>query len=73
MIKLGDTANDTVSGFRGLVTARTEYLFGCIQVQLTPSGLNKEGEPFKPRWFDEPQLVNAESKGTGGPPREHSR
>ncbi len=71
MIKLGDNATDSISGFTGVVTARSEYLNGCIQLQLTPQGMDKDGVPKKVQWFDEPQLVNAESKGTGGPPRDH--
>ncbi len=71
MIKLGEMATDSISGFIGVATGRTEYLFGCIQVKLTPKGLNAKGGPIESEWFDELQLVNAESDGTGGPPRDH--
>ena len=73
MIKLGEIATDSLSGFTGIATARSDYLYGCIQVQLNPQTLGKDGLPGKAQWFDEPQLVNAESRGTGGPLREHRR
>lgn len=66
MIKLGEIATDNLSGFTGVVTGRTEYLYGCIQVRLTPQGLNRDGQPADAQWFDELQVVRSESKTIKG-------
>lgn len=56
MIKLRDTVSDTITGLEGVVIARCEYLNGCVQFEVQPKGINKDGEPFKPQWIDEGQL-----------------
>lgn len=38
---LGDLLEDRVTGIRGIATAKTEFLNGCIQVEVTPR-LKKE-------------------------------
>lgn len=73
-IKLGDEAEDTYSGFKGIVTARAVYINGCIQYLLRARS-KENGEPVQ-MWFDEGELevVNEEKhvkpkveKRTGGP------
>lgn len=54
-VKLGDRVKDMLSDFEGVVTARSEFLYGCVRVQVTSRGLH-EGKPIEPYWFDEPQL-----------------
>lgn len=53
-IKLGSKYRDTISGFVGTATARTEYMHGCVRVLL-------EAEGYKPddreQMFDEQRLV----------------
>ena len=73
-VQLGDVAKDTITGFTGVVVARTEWLHGCERLTLQPQTLNKDGEPIESKSFDEPQieLVKAKAhKGTsdGGGPR----
>ena len=34
-IKLGDKIRDRVTGITGIATSRTEFLNGCIQIELT--------------------------------------
>lgn len=34
-IILGDKVRDKVSGFEGIATARTEFLNGCFQIEIT--------------------------------------
>lgn len=51
-IKLGDLAQDRISGFVGIVTGRGEYLYGCVQVLLAPRE-QREGKPCESQWFDE--------------------
>jgi hypothetical protein len=74
MIKLGMKARDTISGFEGIVIARTEWLYGCIRFTLSPQKLH-EGKMIQSETFDEGQLVEivpevaatpVESKRTGG-------
>ena len=54
-INTGSKAVDKLTGFAGTVTARIEYITGCIQYQLQPYGL-KEGKVIEPQWFDESRL-----------------
>ena len=56
MINLGDKVKDPVSGFVGIVTSRTEYLYGCIRVCVAPP-IDKDGKLRDTGVFDEPQLV----------------
>lgn len=72
-IELGDVAKDTITGFEGVVVARTQWLIGCDRLTLQPQKL-KDGKPLDPITFDEPQcnLVKAKaaprgSRTTGGP------
>ena len=56
MIPLGAVAQDTISGFEGVVVARTEWLYGCVRLVLQPQELH-EGQPVEAQTFDEPQLI----------------
>lgn len=66
-MKLGDRVRDALTGFMGVATGRAEYLYGCVQVQVTPRVL-KEGKPVEPQWFDE-QRLNVLSTATAGGPQ----
>lgn len=76
MIPLGAVAQDTISGFEGVVVARTEWLHGCVRLTLQPQALH-EGQPVEAQSFDEPQLLQMtglpvkkekkEKKARGGP------
>ncbi len=72
-INLGDKAKDKVTGFEGIVVARTVYLNGCARIGLQSDKL-KDGLPTETQWFDEPQLtlvkaqkIKTGSRDTGGP------
>jgi hypothetical protein len=77
-IKLGSKVKDSITGFSGIATARAEYLYGCIQIQITPDKL-KDETTIDSVWFDEqrvevieegePQVSKASSAKTGGPQR----
>ena len=54
MIKLGQKVRDTLTGLEGTVTARTEYLYGCVRVAIQPFG-EKDGKPYDAWYVDEPQ------------------
>jgi hypothetical protein len=55
MIPLGAVAQDSISGFTGVVVARTDWLHGCTRLTIQPSELH-DGAPVKSHTFDEPQL-----------------
>jgi len=52
MVKLGDRGQDAITGFEGIVTARVEYISGCVQVCVTPGGLDEKGQIRKGEYFD---------------------
>ena len=55
-INLGDLARDTITGYQGIVIARTEWLHGCRRLCLQAPSLH-DGKPIDSATFDEPQLV----------------
>lgn len=75
-IKLGSRVRDTLTGFEGIATGRTTFLFGCVRVCIESPELEK-GETIE-NWFDEqrvetvkkkPVKISAEAdpKAPGGP------
>lgn len=76
MITLGKEVKDRVSGFKGIATAKCEYLNGCVQILVHPK-VDEKGEMKKGSWIDESQLeeigpgVWTETMDTGGGFREH--
>ncbi len=55
-VTLGDEVKDIITGHRGIVIGKTEYLFDCVSF-LVKSQKLKDGKPIKPDWFDEDQLA----------------
>jgi len=55
MVKLGMTVIDRISGFRGVVTGRAEYLSGCTQC-LLGAKVRSDGSFVDSKWFDEQRL-----------------
>lgn len=55
MIPLGAVAQDTITGFEGVVVCRSEWLYGCVRLMLQPQEMH-EGQPLEAQTFDEPQL-----------------
>ena len=53
---LGFTVKDQISGFTGVVTAKTEWLNGCVRYGVQSRKLN-DGEPLAAQWFDEDDLL----------------
>lgn len=76
MIKLGSKVKDNITGLTGIVTARTEYLYGCVRCHIEPQAF-KDGKPLEGTFLDEqrlevieetqPQVSKSASAGTGGP------
>jgi hypothetical protein len=61
MIKLGSMVRDTLTGFKGMATARTEWLYGCARIGIEPTEL-KDGKPIDAQWFDEQRVEVIEEK-----------
>lgn len=55
-IDLGVQAEDNITGFKGAVTGRVEYVTGCLQYCLTPR-VDDEGKRRDSEWFDENRLL----------------
>lgn len=55
-IQLGDVVQDTITGFKGAVLGRAQYLTGCNQALVCPQKLDKEGKRRDGEWFDEQRL-----------------
>ena len=74
-IELGDEVWDSISGFRGIVISRTEYLHGCVRMQVQPNKVKDDGSMLDVGHFDEAQLQVAKKATiqvsrptvTGGP------
>ena len=71
---LGDEIRDVITGFTGIITARSQWLSNCNTYNVQARTLH-EGKPIDVKHFDEPQLelvkktVVPEKRGTGGPER----
>lgn len=65
-VKLGDVVTDKFTGFTGIATSRTEYLYGCVRVYVEPTEL-KDGKPLEGAHFDEQRLDPESAVETGGP------
>jgi hypothetical protein len=78
-IELGSKVRDRITGFTGIVTARTEWIFGCIRYSVQPEKLNKDGTIVPSEAFDESSLVvvgkmtGYKPVATGGPKPAPSR
>jgi hypothetical protein len=59
---LGRTYKDKISGFVGIATARTRFLYACVQVALHPPGTKKEdGGPAEGFYVNETLLEETTS------------
>lgn len=72
---LGDKVKDKVTGFKGVVVVRSQYLTGCNRYGLQNQKLSEKGQPADWQYFDEDLLVtsganlNITIKVPGGPPK----
>ena len=62
-VELGQTAKDTISGFKGVVIGRTEWLNGCVRVGLQPP-VDKDGKVPDAYWIDieQAEVLDVEPK-----------
>lgn len=59
-LKFGDIAKDKITGFTGVVIARTMWINNCDRLTLQPREV-KDGKPIGCAGFDEPNLEFVES------------
>jgi hypothetical protein len=52
----GDLVKDTITGFTGVVTCKSEWLNGCVRLTVQPVKM-KDGKPVEAITFDVEQLV----------------
>jgi len=55
-----EEVRDKVTGFRGVITGRTEWAYGCRRYSVQPKGL-KNGRPVEAMGFDELALVRVKA------------
>lgn len=67
MVTLGSKVKDQFTGFEGIATARTDYLFGCTRILVEPTGLKEDGTTQESEWFDEQRLDPLSEAVSGGP------
>ena len=54
----GDEVKDAVSGFKGIIRARADYLTGCNRYGIQDPKIKKgEIKPNEWSWFDEAELI----------------
>ena len=51
MIELGQNVKDSVTGFTGIATGKSEYLGGYVSVCIAPS-VGNDGKKPDAEWFD---------------------
>ena len=78
-LDLGSEVECRITGFKGIIISRTQWLHNCSTYQVKPQKLNKEGETLISETFDEPQLkaitpnVIKSKQNTGGPAKSVQR
>lgn len=58
---MGDEVKDTITGFKGTVIARTQWITGCDRLTLQPK-MGKDGKLPESNSFDEGVLVLIKAK-----------
>lgn len=61
-VKLGDLVKDMITGFTGIASSRTEYLFGCVHIGITSNKMDKDGVPIGVLSFDEQRVVRIDKR-----------
>lgn len=64
-IDLGVTAKSNITGFKGVVTSRSEHINGCDRYFINPP-VDSEGKLPDGYWFDESELIVIGSKKVRG-------
>lgn len=60
-LELGDVVKDTITGFQGVVIARTDWLNGCVRLTIQPRKL-ESGKMVDSQTIDVEQLQLVKAK-----------
>lgn len=78
-IHFRDEVEDTITGFKGTVIARSDWINGCTQFAVKPR-VNKEGVELDAQWVDWQQLKVTKAfkpkkpvRAVGGPMKDAPR
>ena len=72
-IDLGTEVKDPITGYVGIATCRTEYLYGCARIGVQGKAREDGKIPPNLHYFDELQLVKMEPDRNKGGPRPDPR
>lgn len=56
MIQLGSTVRDKISGVKGILIGRTEFLYHSARCEVGIAEVDSNGKPNESWWCDEAQL-----------------
>ncbi len=57
MENLGKEGRDKITGFKGIIIGKINYLFGCAQYGIAPQSFDHEkGTRPETQWFDEGRI-----------------
>lgn len=65
MVTLGSRVKDRISGFVGIVTARTEFLHECVRIGIASETVGSDGKVAESYWIDEAQAEVVEEDAYG--------
>jgi len=60
--QIGEILKDEITGFVGVVMARSDYYTGCLQYGLQSRKLNEKGTTADWEWIDEIRLKSTKGK-----------
>lgn len=52
---MGKEAQDKITGIKGIIVGKCQYLFGCTQYGIAPKA-SKDGKRIDTEWFDEGRI-----------------
>jgi heat shock protein HspQ len=54
---LGSIVKDRITGFKGVIICRSQWLTNCNTYGVKPQELDKDNKPHDAQYFDEPNLI----------------
>jgi len=57
LVEVGDEVKDQITGFKGIAMARTNFLYGCVRIEVQPQKLKADKNIEESVYFDETQLI----------------
>jgi len=74
-VEMRTQVKDSITGFKGTITARCEYITGCRQYLVTAKG--KSDKLGESQWFDEARILTGPKRprtgnGNKGGPQQYA-